>query len=119
MGIWTLAIRKLEIEGTPLFKLLLIDDVLHSVDAEHRTRLAQLLKSHFADHQIVLVTHDKNFYERLKATLGGGYKYLAISSWDIDIGPHLSDPSTDLCYQSCDTGREISRRACRCWWPLF
>jgi energy-coupling factor transporter ATP-binding protein EcfA2 len=91
-----LAIRKLEIEGTPLFKLLLIDDVLHSVDAEHRTRLAQLLKSHFADHQIVLVTHDKNFYERLKATLGGGYKYLAISSWDIDTGPHLSDPSTDL-----------------------
>lgn len=91
-----LAIRKLEIEGAQLFKLLLIDDVLHSVDAEHRTRLAQLLKNHFADHQIVLVTHDKNFYERLKATLGGGYKYVAISSWDIDTGPHLSDPSTDL-----------------------
>jgi len=45
---------------------------------------------------IVLVTHDKNFYDRLKATLGGGYKYLTISGWDIDSGPRLSDPSTDL-----------------------
>jgi hypothetical protein len=91
-----LAIRKLEVDGTPIFKLLLIDDVLHSVDADHRTRLAQLLKDNFGDHQIVLVTHDKNFYDRLRATLGGGYKYIAISSWDIDSGPHLSDPSTDL-----------------------
>jgi len=91
-----LAIRKLEVAGVSIFKLLLIDDVLHSVDADHRTRLAQLLKDNFEDHQIVLVTHDKNFYDRLRATLGSGYKYIAISSWDIDSGPHLSDPSTDL-----------------------
>jgi recombinational DNA repair ATPase RecF len=91
-----LAIRKLEIAISPHFRLLLIDDVLHSVDAEHRARLAALLRDQFGDHQIVLVTHDKNFYDRLKATLGGGYKYLTISGWDIDSGPRLSDPSTDL-----------------------
>jgi energy-coupling factor transporter ATP-binding protein EcfA2 len=91
-----LAIRKLEIASSPIFKLLLIDDVLHSVDAEHRTRLAALLKNNFADHQLVLVTHDKNFYDRLKVTLGTGYHYTALSSWDIDLGPRLSDPSTDL-----------------------
>jgi hypothetical protein len=28
--------------------------------------------------------------------LGSGYKYLAMSGWDIDSGPRLSDPSTDL-----------------------
>lgn len=91
-----LAIRKLEVAASPIFKLLLIDDVLHSVDAEHRARLAALLKTHFADHQLVLVTHDKNFYDRLKVTLGGGYNYVALSSWDVDLGPRLSDPSTDL-----------------------
>jgi energy-coupling factor transporter ATP-binding protein EcfA2 len=91
-----LAIRKLEVAASPTFKLLLIDDVLHSVDAEHRTRLAALLKNQFADHQIVLVTHDKNFYDRLKAVLGSGYNYVALSSWDVDLGPRLSDPSTDL-----------------------
>jgi hypothetical protein len=91
-----LAIRKLEVAASPKFKLLLVDDVLHSVDAEHRVRLARLLKENFSDHQLVLVTHDKFFYERLKAILGGGYRYLAISAWDIELGPRLSDPSTDL-----------------------
>jgi recombinational DNA repair ATPase RecF len=91
-----LAIRKLEVATAPHFRLLLIDDVLHSVDAEHRTRLAGLLRSQFNDHQIILVTHDKNFYDRLRAALGSGFKYLAISDWDIDSGPRLSDPSTDL-----------------------
>jgi hypothetical protein len=91
-----LAIRKLEVINYPDFKLLLVDDVLHSVDAEHRARLAELLKVHFADHQIVLVTHDKNFYDRLRATLGSGYNYIVMSNWDIDSGPRLSDPSTDL-----------------------
>lgn len=91
-----LAIRKLEVATAPHFKLLLVDDVLHSVDAEHRGRLAKLLKDHFADHQMILVTHDKHFYDRLRAVLGGDYKYLAITNWDIDAGPRLSDPSTDL-----------------------
>ncbi|MGY3342029.1 energy-coupling factor transporter ATP-binding protein EcfA2 [Bradyrhizobium sp. USDA 4459] len=91
-----LAIRKLELATYPNFRLLLVDDVLHSVDAEHRTRLATLLRDHFSDHQIILVTHDKNFYDRLRATFGGGFKYLSISSWDVDSGPRLSDPSTDL-----------------------
>jgi hypothetical protein len=91
-----LAIRKLEVASSPTFRLLLVDDVLHSVDAEHRTRLARLLKANFDDHQLVLVTHDKHFYDRLRAIFGGGYKYVAISGWDLEYGPRLSDPSTDL-----------------------
>lgn len=91
-----LAIRKLEADASPLFNLLLVDDVLHSVDAEHRVRLARLLHDHFGQMQMVLVTHDKYFYERLRAILGSGYKYLALSDWNIDSGPRLSDPSTDL-----------------------
>lgn len=91
-----LAIRKLEVDKDPSFKLLLVDDVLHSVDADHRQRLARLIKDKFGDHQMIVVTHDKYFYDRLKAVLGGGFKYLAISSWDIDQGPSISDPSTDL-----------------------
>jgi hypothetical protein len=91
-----LAIRKLEVSSNPNFKLLLVDDVLHSVDAEHRARLARLIRDKFGDHQLVLVTHDKYFYDRLREILGGGYKYIAISDWDIQSGPRISDPSTDL-----------------------
>jgi hypothetical protein len=54
-----LAIRKLEMAISPHFKLLLIDDVLHSVDAEHRTRLAALLRDQFGDHQIVRNRHER------------------------------------------------------------
>lgn len=91
-----LAIRKLEALSNPKFKLLLIDDVMHSVDADHRSRLANLLKGKFDDHQVVVVTHDKYFYDRLKAAFGGGYKYLAITDWDVDSGPKLGDALTDL-----------------------
>jgi hypothetical protein len=82
-----LAIRKLEIASSPAFKLLLVDDVLHSVDADHRTRLARLLKDHFGDHQIFLVTHDKHFFDRLRAIFGG-----PTSTWPFLAGISSMDP---------------------------
>ncbi len=91
-----LAIRKLEVVDNPVFKLLLIDDVLHSVDADHRVRLARLLQTHFGEMQLVLVTHDRIFYDRLREILGSGYKYLAITAWSLKTGPALSDALTDL-----------------------
>lgn len=91
-----LAIRKLEVQALPIFRLLLVDDVLHSVDAEHRNRLAKLLRDEFSDHQMIIVTHDKFFYDKLRSTFGNGYKYISINGWDIDGGPRLSDPLTDF-----------------------
>ena len=46
--------------------------------------------------QLILVTHDRIFYDRLREILGGGYKYLAITGWDLKAGPTLSDALTDL-----------------------
>lgn len=57
-----LALRKYEAQLDNSFRLLVLDDVLHSVDAEHRGRVAQLLKRNFSDHQIVLTTHDEFFF---------------------------------------------------------
>lgn len=100
-----LAMRKLEVQASPTFKLLLMDDVLHSVDAAHRVRIARILKVHFSDLQLVLVTHDKIFYDRLRETLGSGYKYVAVTGWDINSGPKLSDPFTDLDIVTTQTAR--------------
>lgn len=92
-----LAVRKHEAQMNPDFKVLVMDDVLHSVDADHRGRFATLLKREFADHQMVITTHDRHFYDRLRAALGAaGFTYLAITGWDIERGPLCSDPSTDL-----------------------
>ncbi len=56
-----LAVRKYEAERNPGFKVLVLDDVLHSVDADHRARFATLLKREFSDHQIIITTHDRHF----------------------------------------------------------
>jgi hypothetical protein len=92
-----LAIRKHESKKTPSFKLLVLDDVIHSVDAEHRGRVARLLRTEFSDHQVLITTHDTYFYDALRKALGASaYKYTLITGWDLVHGPMLGDPSTDL-----------------------
>lgn len=91
-----LAARRLEADGNPGFKLLVLDDVVHSVDADHRDRIARLLKEKFADHQIVIVTHDSIFYQRLRAFCGSRYEYVYFTNWSLEGGPVRIQASTDI-----------------------
>lgn len=91
-----LAARRLEAEDNRVFKLLVLDDVVHSVDSDHRERIARLLKDRFADHQLVIVTHDSVFYQRLRANLGGQFEYLYFTNWSLDGGPVRMQGSTDI-----------------------
>lgn len=92
-----LAVRRHEAEKNPNFKLLILDDVLTSVDAAHRQKISFLLKDKFADHQVIITTHDKFFYDLLKATLGSGsFQYAVISTWDIERGPVFMNNYTDI-----------------------
>jgi ABC-type multidrug transport system ATPase subunit len=47
-------------------KLLVLDDLLMSLDMSNRLTLINLLKVYFNDFQIFLFTHDKSFFEILK-----------------------------------------------------
>lgn len=91
-----LALRKREADANPSFKILVLDDVMHSVDAAHRTRFVDLLKEQFSDHQIIAVTHDDIFFDRLKHAFGNGCSYARITGWDIVHGPILGDASSDI-----------------------
>ena len=92
-----LALRKHEATISPNFKVLVLDDVLHSVDSEHRGRIATLIKDEFSDHQVIITTHDPYFYDVLRRTLGGGrYMFYRINNWDVERGPVLGDPLTDF-----------------------
>lgn len=92
-----LALRRREADENPDFKMLLLDDIIHSVDARHRSRFVTLLKDHFSDHQIVITTHDSIFYQLLKQAFGSNkYAYLALTGWDIERGPLRGDPAIDL-----------------------
>jgi RecF/RecN/SMC N terminal domain len=105
-----LALRRHEAEDRTIFKVLVLDDVLHSVDGSHRGRVARLIREEFPDHQLVITTHDQHFYDVLRRILGvAGYSYQFITDWDIEHGPILSDPSSDLDRIVDETKRKASR----------
>lgn len=49
----------------------ILDDVVISFDREHRSRVGALLRQEFATRQIVLLTHDREWYFELQRTLPG------------------------------------------------
>lgn len=91
-----LAARRMEHNQNPDFGLLVLDDVVHSVDADHRDRVASLLTKEFSDHQLIVVTHDSIFYHRLRHYFGSQFEYLYFSSWSLDAGPVRTTSSTDV-----------------------
>ncbi len=52
-------------------KFFILDDVISSFDTAHRLRFASLLKEKFADYQIFLFTHEKNWYEYVASVVKG------------------------------------------------
>jgi energy-coupling factor transporter ATP-binding protein EcfA2 len=55
--------------ATPTLKLLVLDDVLIGLDHSNRLPVLELLKKHFVDWQIVLLTHDRNWYDMARGML--------------------------------------------------
>lgn len=50
-------------------KFLVLDDLLISLDMSNRTNIINIILSEFSDYQILILTHDKGFYEILKNNL--------------------------------------------------
>jgi hypothetical protein len=72
-------------------RLLVLDDVATSLDANHRAALARLLKSHFGDWQLIVLTHDDILKEHVRRELNLPVKLF--SPWQVDEGAVLfEDP---------------------------
>lgn len=70
------------------FTFALLDDVVMSVDADHRYQFCKLLKGHFPNTQFVITTHDRLWAEQMKsAGLVSGKTSLSFHSWTVDTGP--------------------------------
>lgn len=78
------------------FTVALLDDVVMSVDADHRYQFCKLLMSEFPDTQFVIATHDKVWAEQMRsAKLVTRKTSLAFDSWSVDTGPLVeSNPET-------------------------
>lgn len=75
--------------------LLVLDDVLTSIDKEHRRRVGELLFTEFKDFQIILTTHDDHWNELLQSSaramgLQNQWQYIQINGWSVESGPVLS-----------------------------
>ncbi|MBZ0279092.1 MAG: AAA family ATPase [Anaerolineae bacterium] len=72
-------------------KLIILDDVVMSVDAGHRKELCRVLATTFKDNQLLIATHDRTWYNQLKGAKvvdkNGTYE---LYGWHIATGPKIN-----------------------------
>lgn len=77
----------------PRFALALLDDVVMSVDTDHRHQFCKLLKNKFPDTQFIITTHDRVWAEQMKsAKLVASKRLVAFQGWTVDAGPVIESP---------------------------
>ena len=85
------AIRRFN-SGAPI---IVLDDVVTSYDADHRKSMAATLAEEFENFQVLLVTHDEQFFNLLQDHLPQSrWAFRRITHIDPSFGPILSDHRT-------------------------
>ncbi len=75
--------------------IIVLDDIVTSYDADHRKSIAAALAKHFTDFQIIIVTHDEQFFALLKDHLPEAHwLFKRITQIRHGIGPLFSDHRT-------------------------
>ncbi len=70
--------------------LIVLDDVMMSVDTSHRKDLCRLLREKFPNHQFIITTHDKMWAKQLKQeTVVATQQVIEFTGWTIEAGPHV------------------------------
>ena len=87
MGLCLFLVLSEKLSGSNL-KIMLLDDVVTSIDVGHRKELARLIQDGFNHRQIIVATHDTSWFKQLKA-LGFASKSntLQIVNWEVQSGP--------------------------------
>jgi energy-coupling factor transporter ATP-binding protein EcfA2 len=68
--------------------LIMLDDVVMSVDSGHRRRVCDLLARYFPDRQFLITTHDKTWANQLRASgIVEGRSMLEFYNWHVETGP--------------------------------
>lgn len=75
---------------------ILMDDVISSFDANHRKRFADLLLEKFADYQIILLTHERQWFEYVRSIVKGKNWLVNEIRWSEANGTHIDESDADL-----------------------
>ena len=79
-----------------------LDDVVVSFDRNHRGMVAELLEKEFSDRQIILFTHDREWFIELKQLLNqNSWKFRALMPW--------LDPGTGIRWSEKDSTFDDAR----------
>jgi len=85
-----LALRKFRAAQAGDPRLMVLDDIILSIDLNHGRRLLKLLGQEFSDHQLIILTHNRLFAEWCFRLLPG-LQRLCISGWTLQKGPLIGD----------------------------
>jgi len=96
---------------SPALKLLVLDDVLVGLDYANRRPLLAVLANHFSDWQIVLLTHDRHWFEVVRAavptdrwTCHEMYEMVAVTG---EATPYLRPVPSDIVKASLKQSRDF------------
>ena len=74
------------------FTIAVLDDVVMSVDSQHRKQFCKLLKTNFPDTQFIITTHDQVWAKQLRTEgLVSAKASVAFDKWTVETGPILSE----------------------------
>lgn len=73
-----------------------LDDVISSFDKNHRLLFARLLVEQFEKYQMLIFTHEREWFELLASDVKGKGWRINSTQWDVDSGVSLDLPSVDI-----------------------
>ncbi len=77
-------------------KFFVLDDVISSFDRAHRYRFAQLLANKFSDYQVILLTHEKEFFELVSSEVRSKGWLLNNFKWTKEKGTGIERGIADI-----------------------
>ncbi|OFY98445.1 MAG: hypothetical protein A3K10_09335 [Bacteroidetes bacterium RIFCSPLOWO2_12_FULL_31_6] len=73
----------------------ILDDVISSFDRSHRARFAKLLIDKFNEYQIILLTHEKDFFELVSSDVKTKGWNIQQITWSVEKGTGVEKASVD------------------------
>ena len=77
-------------------KFIVLDDVISSFDSNHRKRFADLLFDKFGDYQVILLTHETEWFSYVKELAKRKNWHIHEIKWTESQGTHLEESPSDL-----------------------
>ena len=77
-------------------KFIILDDIISSFDTAHRIRFAQLLIEKFNDYQIILLTHEKDWFDYVSHAVKGKNWIIERIQWNDKKGTYIEESCDDL-----------------------